>query len=71
MRPRMLTASIALMALAIGLSVTMSACDPCPACTTAKLTSSVQTVTNAMVSSGEGAPIGVSGVPALLSQLSE
>jgi len=71
MRPRMLTASIALMAVAMGLTVTMSACDPCPACTTAHLTTTDQTVTSAAVTSGEDVPIDISGVPALLSQLSE
>jgi len=51
------------------LGMTMTGCDPCPACTTAKLTTTDQKVVGVAVTANES-PVGVSGIPALVSQLS-
>jgi hypothetical protein len=52
------------------LGMTMTGCDPCPACTTAKLTTTDQTVAGVAVTANES-QVGVSGLPALVSQLSK
>ena len=71
LRPRVIAASIGLMMTTVTMSVAMTGCDPCPACTTAKLTSSVQVITDAGVTDLEDFPIPVSGVPVVLSQVSK
>ncbi|HLI80067.1 MAG TPA: hypothetical protein VKV03_08795, partial [Candidatus Binataceae bacterium] len=70
-RPRVIAASVGLAIATMTMATTMTACDPCPACTTAKLTTTDQTVMNATVTGFEGQPFSVTGVPTLLSQLSK
>jgi len=53
------------------MSMTMTGCDPCPACTTAKLKSTVQTLVAVTSTDGEGNPFSVTGIPVNLSQLSK
>jgi hypothetical protein len=52
------------------LGLTATGCDPCPACTTAKLTTTDQRVVGVSVTANES-PVGVSGIPVLVSQLSK
>jgi hypothetical protein len=65
-RPRFVAAGFAMAML--GMAVT--GCDPCPACTTAKLTTTDQRVVAVAVTADES-QVGVAGIPALVSQLSK
>jgi hypothetical protein len=73
-RPRLIAASVGLVIATVTMTTTMSACDPCPKCTTAKLTTSDQTLTVVNANILDGGPVTVIGLPvggALISQLSK
>jgi hypothetical protein len=52
------------------LGMTVTGCDPCPACTTAKLTTTDQYVVGVTVTDGE-VTLNVGGLPVLISQISK
>jgi hypothetical protein len=66
-RQRIVAASLGI----IVSGMTMTGCDPCPACTTAKLTTTDQYLVDITVTDSEGNPLLVAGTPGLVSQLSE